>query len=114
MAQVLLKNLTKTFKNVVAVSDMTLEIKDKEFLVLVGPSGCGKTTALRMVAGLEDTSCPQCAAILVRRRGYRILAYHLTADGRCSGCDLAIAGRWSREFRPQIASRPIPLRLHRT
>ncbi|HUF02469.1 MAG TPA: sn-glycerol-3-phosphate ABC transporter ATP-binding protein UgpC [Gaiellaceae bacterium] len=39
-----------------AVSDMDLEIRDGEFMVLVGPSGCGKTTALRMVAGLEDIS----------------------------------------------------------
>jgi multiple sugar transport system ATP-binding protein len=39
-----------------AVSDMDLEVKDAEFMVLVGPSGCGKTTALRMVAGLEDIS----------------------------------------------------------
>jgi multiple sugar transport system ATP-binding protein len=56
MAQVVLKNLTKTFKSVTAVNDMNLEIKDKEFLVLVGPSGCGKTTALRMVAGLEEAT----------------------------------------------------------
>lgn len=56
MAQVTLKNLTKTFKNVVAVNNVNLEIKDKEFLVLVGPSGCGKTTALRMVAGLEEAT----------------------------------------------------------
>lgn len=56
MAQVVLKNLTKTFKTVVAVNNMNLEIKDKEFLVLVGPSGCGKTTALRMVAGLEEAT----------------------------------------------------------
>ena len=39
-----------------AVSDVDLEIRDSEFMVLVGPSGCGKTTALRMVAGLEDIS----------------------------------------------------------
>jgi multiple sugar transport system ATP-binding protein len=56
MAQVILKNLVKQFKNVTAVNDMNLEIKDKEFLVLVGPSGCGKTTALRMVAGLEEVT----------------------------------------------------------
>jgi len=56
MAQVVLRNLTKTFKNVVAVNDMSLEIADKEFLVLVGPSGCGKTTALRMIAGLEEAT----------------------------------------------------------
>ena len=54
MASVELKQLTKTYKNVVAVKEMNLEIKDKEFLVLVGPSGCGKTTALRMIAGLEE------------------------------------------------------------
>jgi multiple sugar transport system ATP-binding protein len=56
MAGVTLRNLTKTFKNVVAVDNVNLEIKDKEFLVLVGPSGCGKTTALRMVAGLEEAT----------------------------------------------------------
>src|SRR5262245_17675647 len=56
MGGVTLKNLSKTFKNVVAVDNMNLEIRDKEFLVLVGPSGCGKTTALRMVAGLEEAT----------------------------------------------------------
>jgi len=56
MAKVVLKNLTKTFKNVVAVNNVNLEINDKEFLVLVGPSGCGKTTVLRMVAGLEEAT----------------------------------------------------------
>ncbi|HOP79607.1 MAG TPA: ATP-binding cassette domain-containing protein, partial [Armatimonadota bacterium] len=56
MAEVVLKNLTKTFKNVVAVNNMNLEIRDREFLVLVGPSGCGKTTALRMIAGLEEAT----------------------------------------------------------
>jgi multiple sugar transport system ATP-binding protein len=56
MAGVTLRNLTKTFKNVMAVNNVNLEIRDKEFLVLVGPSGCGKTTALRMVAGLESIS----------------------------------------------------------
>jgi multiple sugar transport system ATP-binding protein len=56
MASVTLRNLTKTFKNVLAVNNVNLEIRDKEFLVLVGPSGCGKTTALRMIAGLEEAS----------------------------------------------------------
>jgi multiple sugar transport system ATP-binding protein len=54
MAQVLLKNLTKKFDEVVAVNTVNLEISDREFVVLVGPSGCGKTTTLRMVAGLEE------------------------------------------------------------
>ena len=49
MASVTLKNLVKTFKNVYAVNDVSLEIRDKEFLVLVGPSGCGKTTLLKCI-----------------------------------------------------------------
>ena len=48
--------LTVTDQGVVAVHDFNLEIKDKEFIVLVGPSGCGKSTTLRMVAGLEEIS----------------------------------------------------------
>src|ERR671914_475617 len=54
MARVLLKNLNKKFDDTHAVKDVNLEIRDREFVVLVGPSGCGKTTTLRMVAGLED------------------------------------------------------------
>ena len=53
LARVLLKEVTKRFGDVVAVNSLSLEVKDKEFLVLLGPSGCGKTTALRCIAGLE-------------------------------------------------------------
>jgi len=53
MARVLLKNVTKKFGDVIAVSRLNLEIKDGEFMVLLGPSGCGKSTTLRMIAGLE-------------------------------------------------------------
>jgi len=56
MAQVVMKDLGKKFDEVVAVRDVNLTIKDKEFMVLVGPSGCGKSTTLRMVAGLEEIS----------------------------------------------------------
>ena len=49
-------NLKVTDEGVLAVDDFNLEIKDKEFIVLVGPSGCGKSTTLRMVAGLEEIS----------------------------------------------------------
>ena len=49
-------NLQITDEGVVAVQEFTLEIKDKEFIVLVGPSGCGKSTTLRMIAGLEEIS----------------------------------------------------------
>jgi multiple sugar transport system ATP-binding protein len=54
MAGVTFDQVTKQFGKVVAVRDLTLEIADREFLVLLGPSGCGKSTALRMIAGLED------------------------------------------------------------
>ena len=54
MARVLIQNVTKKFDDVIAVKNVSLEIKDKEFLVLVGPSGCGKTTLLRTIAGLEE------------------------------------------------------------
>src|SRR5262245_44409162 len=55
MAQVAIRDLNKKYDNGFhAVKDFNLEIRDKEFLVLVGPSGCGKTTTLRMVAGLEE------------------------------------------------------------
>jgi len=55
MAEVVLRSVTKVFdKDVVAVKDASLEIADKEFVVLVGPSGCGKSTTLRMIAGLEE------------------------------------------------------------
>ncbi|MBO7698045.1 MAG: ABC transporter ATP-binding protein [Erysipelotrichaceae bacterium] len=49
-------NLQITAEGVVAVQEFNLEIKDKEFVVLVGPSGCGKSTTLRMIAGLEEIS----------------------------------------------------------
>ena len=57
MAEVAFDEVDKVYDNGVhAVSDLSLDIHDGEFLVLVGPSGCGKTTALRMVAGLEEIS----------------------------------------------------------
>jgi len=53
MAKVVYEHVTKRFGQVVAVNDLSLEIQDKEFLVLVGPSGCGKSTVIRLLAGLE-------------------------------------------------------------
>jgi len=56
MSSVTYDHVTKRFDEVVAVDDLDLTIKDKEFLVLVGPSGCGKSTALRCLAGLETVT----------------------------------------------------------
>ncbi|MBQ6430774.1 MAG: ATP-binding cassette domain-containing protein, partial [Oscillospiraceae bacterium] len=47
-------NLQITDEGIVAVQEFSLDIADKEFIVLVGPSGCGKSTTLRMIAGLEE------------------------------------------------------------
>jgi multiple sugar transport system ATP-binding protein len=54
MSSVTYDHVTKRFGDVTAISDLNIEVQDKEFLVLVGPSGCGKSTALRMLAGLEE------------------------------------------------------------
>ena len=56
MADVTITNVHKFFDGVHAVNDVSLQIHDHEFLVLLGPSGCGKTTLLRMIAGLETPS----------------------------------------------------------
>ena len=57
MASISLKNIQKVYPGDVKVIDnLNLEIKDKEFIILVGPSGCGKSTTLRMIAGLEEVT----------------------------------------------------------
>jgi multiple sugar transport system ATP-binding protein len=50
------RNVTKTFGGASVVDDLSLEVRDGEFIVLLGPSGCGKTTTLRMLAGLESVT----------------------------------------------------------
>jgi multiple sugar transport system ATP-binding protein len=54
MAQVVFDGVTKRFGELTVIDGLDLEIRDREFMVLVGPSGCGKSTALRMIAGLEE------------------------------------------------------------
>lgn len=53
MASVSIENVTKRYGSVTAVRDLSLQIRDGEFMVVVGPSGCGKTTTLRLIAGLD-------------------------------------------------------------
>jgi pyruvate formate lyase activating enzyme len=59
-----------------------------------------------MVGDCEDTRCPQCSETLIKRHGYLIEDYRLTAEGRCPECATEIPGRWSAHFDGQIASRP--------
>ena len=59
-----------------------------------------------MVGELENTCCPKCGEVLIRRRGYHILSYSLTSAGNCPKCSNAIPGRWAQSFRPQITDRP--------
>jgi multiple sugar transport system ATP-binding protein len=76
MASVTLRGLTKTFDGATqaALRDLSLEVRDGEFLVLLGPSGCGKTTALRCIAGLED---PTAGDVLI---GDRVVTHLPPAD----------------------------------
>ena len=60
----------------------------------------------RHVGGLEDTRCPKCSELLIRRNGYFIEDYRLTPEGHCPHCALQIPGRWAPQFDGQIASRP--------
>lgn len=65
MASITLKNVRKTFGQVIAVADVSLEIADSEFVAFLGPSGCGKTTTLRIISGLE---APDSGTILIGDR----------------------------------------------
>jgi len=64
------------------------------------------------VGSLEDTHCPHCQALLVKRRGYVILDYHLTAQGTCPKCGTSIAGRWpSNPGEVRLSGTGIPRRI---
>jgi multiple sugar transport system ATP-binding protein len=59
MTAVSLQNVTRRYRDSVAVDALDLEIADREFVVLLGPSGCGKTTTLNMIAGMDVPSSGQ-------------------------------------------------------
>ncbi len=59
-----------------------------------------------MVGDLEDTHCHRCRRVLIKRRGYFVEDYRLSADGKCSFCGAAIPGRWATKFAGQITSAP--------
>jgi pyruvate formate lyase activating enzyme len=59
-----------------------------------------------LVPGLEDTKCPGCGEVLIRRRGFRVLEYRLTQHGQCPCCSTIIPGRWAESFHSQEAWMP--------
>ena len=67
MAKLTLKNICKSFKGQQVIRDLSLDIADRQFVVLVGPSGCGKTTLLRIIAGLEE---PTSGQVVVNDKNY--------------------------------------------
>ncbi|MFP6889047.1 MAG: ABC transporter ATP-binding protein [Nitrospinota bacterium] len=73
MAKVVLQNLSKSYGDVLAVDDLTLEMADGKFVVLLGPSGCGKTTILNVIAGLLE---PSEGAILIDDVDVRFVPAH--------------------------------------
>jgi pyruvate formate lyase activating enzyme len=82
---------------------------------LLRAAGFGKQAGLRyvyagnlpgMVGDLENTCCPRCDQILIRRYGYFVEEYQLTAEGTCRFCHARLPGRWDVKFRGQITSRP--------
>jgi pyruvate formate lyase activating enzyme len=89
---------------------------------LIRAAGIGKAAGLRFVyAGnmpgrtgeLENTYCPNCHALLIKRLGFHVLEYRLTATGSCPGCGAAIPGRWAAGFQGQIADLPYLPRFRR-
>ena len=73
MAKVVLQNLSKSYGDVLAVDNLTLQIADGKFVALLGPSGCGKTTILNVIAGLLD---PSEGAILIEDVDVRYVPAH--------------------------------------
>jgi pyruvate formate lyase activating enzyme len=67
-----------------------------------------------MVGGLENTCCRGCGKVLIRRYGYHVEEYALTAEGNCPACGAALPGRWAAKFEGQITSSPfLPRRSSR-
>jgi multiple sugar transport system ATP-binding protein len=114
MSGIRLQHVTKRFPNgVQAVDDVTLEIGDGEFMVLVGPSGCGKTTLLRAIAGLEDVTSgsisigdddvtekqPQQRDIAMVFQNYALYPHMTVADNLAYGLKLRRMPRQERDER---------------
>ncbi len=115
MSGIVLEGVRKEFAGgVVAVNDLTLEVQEGEFLVLVGPSGCGKSTTLRMVAGLEEVSAgkvfiggklvtdepPRSRDIAMVFQNYALYAHMKVRDN--IGFGLKMAGKPKEDVRRRV------------
>jgi multiple sugar transport system ATP-binding protein len=108
MAEVVLRNIKKSFGPVDIIKGVDIDINDKEFVVLVGPSGCGKTTTLRMIAGLESISSGE-----LRMAGKRVNEVSPARAGRRHGVPVLRAlsahdGAREHGLRPATAKVPEP------
>jgi pyruvate formate lyase activating enzyme len=97
-----------------------LEPENTNSQTLVRAAGIGKGAGLRFVyagnlpgrtAGLENTYCPSCQALLVERLGFRVLRYRLTPRGSCPDCGAAVPGRWAADFHGQLSDHPLLTRF---
>lgn len=114
MAEIEFKSVSKSFGKVDVIADLDLKVEDGEFIVFVGPSGCGKSTALRMIAGLEETTsgdikiggrsmaglAPSDRNVAMVFQSYALYP-HMTVAGNI-GFPLKMAGRSAAEIAEQV------------
>lgn len=79
---ILIKNITKKYDNATALKDISLEVKDGEFVAILGPSGCGKTTLLRVIGGFVD---PTAGSVQIDEKVYSSQTVHIPVEKRDLG-----------------------------
>ncbi len=123
MAELILKNVNKTFGTVEVIPGADLHIDDKEFVVFVGPSGCGKSTLLRLIAGLEDITSgelyidgelvndkpPRERGISMVFQSYALYPHMTVLQNMSFGLELAGASKAEQEQRVREAAQVLEL-----
>src|SRR5215213_10074632 len=119
MADVVLKNVQKSFGRIKVIHGVDLEVRDGEFVVFVGPSGCGKSTLLRLVAGLEDITSgdlfidgervndlpPAKRGIAMVFQSYALYPHMSVYDNMAFGLELAKASKGTIDERVREAAK---------